>query len=96
LLLIAGDHEPLIPFVDNAGNVNVPPAQIGATCVNAGKTFGLTVTVIAVVLAHCPAAGVNEYVVVALLLIAGDQVPVIPFVEVADNVNEPPEHIEAT
>ncbi len=32
--------------------------------------------------AHCPAFGVNVYVVVAWLLIAGDQVPVMPFVEI--------------
>ena len=29
------------------------------------------------VVAHCPALGVNVYVVVAVLFIAGDQVPVI-------------------
>ena len=35
-----------------------------------------------VVVAHCPGVGVNVYVVVAKLLIAGDQVPVMPFVDV--------------
>ena len=35
-----------------------------------------------VVVAHCPAVGVNVYVVVAVLLIAGAHVPVIPFEEV--------------
>ncbi len=32
--------------------------------------------------AHCPAFGVNVYVVVAWLLIAGDQVPVMPLFDV--------------
>jgi hypothetical protein len=35
------------------------------------------------------------YVVVAELFIAGDQVPVIPFVEVVGSVNVPPEQIGA-
>ena len=39
--------------------VNVAPEQIGATAVNAGVMFGLTVIVNVVVVAHCPAAGVN-------------------------------------
>ena len=34
------------------------------------------------VVAHCPAVGVNVYVVVAVLLIAGDQDPVIPLLDV--------------
>jgi hypothetical protein len=37
----------------------------------------LTTTVVVAVVAHCPALGVNVYVVVAVLFIAGDQVPVI-------------------
>jgi hypothetical protein len=44
--------------------------------VNVGVTGWLTVTIIVAVVAHCPAVGVNVYVVVAVLLIAGDQVPV--------------------
>jgi hypothetical protein len=50
-----------------------------------------------VVFAHCPAVGVKVYVVVAVLFNAGDQVPVIPLVDVvgkADNVA--PEQIGAT
>ena len=53
-------------------------------------------TVIVVALAHCPAVGVNEYVVVAEVFIAGDQVPVIPFVEVAGNVKAVPMQTGAT
>ncbi|RQO30958.1 hypothetical protein DBR32_09625 [Taibaiella sp. KBW10] len=45
-----------------------------------------TVTVVVVVpTAHCPAFGVNVYVVVAVLLNAGVQLPVMPFVEVVGN-----------
>ena len=57
----------------------------------------MTVIVNEAVVAHCPTAGVNVYVVVAVLFNAGDQVPVIPFNDVvgkADNV--PPEQIGAT
>ena len=42
---------------------------------------GLTVIVKVVVVAHCPADGVKEYVVVVWLFKAGDHVPVIPFVD---------------
>ena len=34
------------------------------------------------VVAHCSAVGVNVYVVVIVLLIEGDQLPVIPLVDV--------------
>ena len=40
------------------------------------------VSLVSVAFVHCPAVGVNVYSVVAVLLIAGDQLPVIPFVEV--------------
>ena len=48
------------------------------------------------VVAHWPVVGVKVYVVVAVLLIAGDQVPLIALFDVVGNVNEPPEHIAAT
>jgi hypothetical protein len=44
--------------------------------------FGVIVTVLVCVVAHCPAVGVKVYVVVEVLLIDGDHVPVIPFSEV--------------
>ena len=44
-----------------------------------------TVTIIVAVVAHCPAVGVKVYVVVAILLIAGDHVPVNPSIEVVGN-----------
>ena len=50
-----------------------------------GVVLGLIVIVSVVVVAHNPAVGVNVYVVVAVLLIAGLHVPVIPFVEVVGN-----------
>ena len=56
----AGDHEPVIPLLDVVGSADkVAPEQIGATAVNVGVTFGLTVIVNVVVVAHCPAVGVK-------------------------------------
>ena len=46
---------------------------------------GFIVIVKVCVVAQSPAVGVNVYVVVAVLFIAGDQVPVIPFVDVVGN-----------
>ena len=51
-----------------------------------------TTTVICAVLAQNPAAGVKLYVVVAVLLIAGDQVPEMPLTEVPGRVMDPPLH----
>jgi hypothetical protein len=49
-----------MPLLDVVGNgVKVAPEQIGATAVNVGVTFGLTVMVIVAVVAHWPAEGVN-------------------------------------
>jgi len=98
VLLIAGDHVPVIPLVEVVGSAaNVAPEQIGATCVNAGVTFEFTVITIVMFVVHCPAFGVKVYVVVAVLLIAGDHVPVIPFVEVVGSAaNAAPEQIGAT
>ena len=51
---------PEIPFVEVVGNaVNVCPEQIGAMALNTGVVFGLTVMVNVVLVAHCPAVGVN-------------------------------------
>ena len=53
VLLSAGDHEPVIPLVEVVGNaVRVAPEQIGATALNVGVMFGLTVIVSVVVVAH--------------------------------------------
>jgi hypothetical protein len=49
-----------MPLLDDVGSgVSVAPKQIGATAVNAGVMFGLTVIVKVVVVAHCPAVGVK-------------------------------------
>ena len=56
----AGDQVPVIPLLDVVGNAdNVAPEQMGATAVNVGVIFGLTVIVNVAVVAHCPAVGVN-------------------------------------
>src|SRR5678815_4634226 len=87
-----------MPFVDVVGRGdNTAPEHTGATAANVGVTFGLTVMVKVAVVAHWPTAGVNVYVVVAVLSSAGDQVPVMPFVDVVGNGdNTAPEHIGAT
>jgi len=66
---------------------------MGATWLNVGVVGELTVTVIVAVVAHCPAVGVNVYVVVTKLLMEGAHVPEIPFNEVLGNVIDPPEQI---
>ena len=48
---------PLVDVVDRAGAVLF--WHSGPICVNAGVTLGVTVIVKVVVVAHCPAAGVN-------------------------------------
>ncbi len=93
VLSIAGDHVPVIPFVEVVESVNVPPEQIAAIGLNVGVVDGFTVTLSVVVVAHCPAAGVKVYVVVAVVLIAGDQIPVIPSKDVVGKVKVPPEQI---
>ena len=60
VLSSAGDQVPVIPLLEVVGNgVKVAPAQIGPTAVNVGITFGLTVIVKVVVVAHCPVVGVK-------------------------------------
>ena len=94
----AGDQVPVKPLFDVVGKAaSVAPEQIGATGVNVGVMFGLTVMVRVAVVAHCPAVGVKVYVVVAILFSAGDQVPVIPLLDVVGKAfNVPPEQIGAT
>src|SRR5260221_8966257 len=87
-----------MPFSDVVGNAaNTAPEQIAATGLNVGVMFGLTVILNVVVAAHWPAVGVKVYVVVAVLLNAGDHAPVIPFSDVVGNAaNTAPEQIAAT
>ncbi len=94
----AGDQVPSIPLFDVVGKADEEaPEHTAATCVNAGVTLGFTTICMVVALAHTPAVGVNVYVVVVVLIIAGDQVPSIPLFDVVGNAdNEAPEHIAAT
>ena len=56
----AGAHVPVMPLLDVVGSaVSVAPEQIGPTALNVGVMFGLTVIINVVVVAHCPAVGVN-------------------------------------
>ena len=61
LLSIAGDHVPVMPFVDVVGKgLKVPPAHIGVTALKEGITgVFTTTTLLVVILAHCPPDGVN-------------------------------------
>ena len=60
MLFNAGDHVPDMPLLDVSGKaVKVAPEQIGATAVKVGVTWGFTVIVNDVVVAHCPALGVK-------------------------------------
>jgi hypothetical protein len=60
LLTTAGDHVPVMAFVDVTGSTGATePSHIAATGLKVGVTFGLTVTVIVAVVAHWPASGVN-------------------------------------
>ena len=98
VLFNAGDHTPLMPLREVVGNgTSVAPEQIAATELNVGVMLGLTVIVKVVVVAHCPAVGVNVYVVVVVLFSAGDQIPVMPLNDVVGNgASVPPEQIAVT
>jgi hypothetical protein len=49
-----------MPLVELVGKADkLPPEQIGVTGIKVGVTFGFTVMVKVVVVAHCPAVGVN-------------------------------------
>jgi hypothetical protein len=87
-----------MPLLEVVGNGDkVAPVQIGATALNVGVMFGLTVIVKVAVVAHCPTVGVKVYVVVAVLFNAGAQVPVMPLLAVVGNADKvAPEHIGAT
>ena len=62
VLFNAGDQVPVtgIVLVDDNGNAcSAAPVHIDATAGKVGVTFWFTVTVYVVVVAHCPAEGVN-------------------------------------
>ena len=89
-----GLHVPVIPFVDVVGSVGTAaPAQMERLVpkLNVGVIFGLTVTLNVVVVAHCPAVGVNVYVAEFWLsTVEGFHVPVIPFVDVVGRAGTVP------
>ena len=88
VLFNAGDQLPVMPFVEIVGNaVNGAPEQIAETAAKVGVLIGLTVivNVVNVVEVHWPGFGVKVYIVVVVLSNVGDQLPVIPFVEIVGN-----------
>jgi hypothetical protein len=88
------------PFVGVAVNVTDVPSQIVvalAAIEMPAVSSGFTVMAIVAVEAHCPAVGVNVYVVVVVLSNAGDQVPVMLLFDVVGRaVKLAPEQIAAT
>jgi hypothetical protein len=87
-----------MPLLEVGGKTGAAdPEQIGLIAVKVGVTLLLTVTVSVAVVAHCPAAGVNVYVAVAVLFtVAGLQVPVMPLLEVVGSTGAiDPEQIGA-
>ena len=59
---------------------------------NVGTVCASTTMLSVVVVAHCPLAGVNVYTVVptlAVLIVAGLHVPVIPLLDVVGNAGAP-------
>ena len=60
VLFKAGDQVPVKPLLDVVGKAeSEAPEQIGATAVNVGVLFELTVIVKVAAVAHCPAVGVK-------------------------------------
>ena len=97
MLLIAGAQVPEIPLVELVGNALIVfPIQNGPTCVKDGRIGRLIEILIICVVPHCPAVGVKVYVVVAVLLTGGFQLPAIPLVEVVAKFIVPPAQIGAT
>jgi hypothetical protein len=89
VLIVAGLHVPVIPFVDVVGSDGaVLFWHNGPIAVNVGVSCGLIVMLSDAVVAHCPADGVNIYVVVPavdVLIVAGFHVPVTPLLDVVGN-----------
>jgi hypothetical protein len=86
VLIVAGLHVPEILFVLVVGNAGGAEFwQSGPIAANVGVAWLVTTTVMVIVVPHCPAVGVNVYVVeptAAVLMVAGLQVPVILLLEV--------------
>jgi len=88
-VLIGDDHVPEIPLFDVVGKVGAALFwHKGVCCVNVGTTEGFTTMFIVAFAAHKPVVGVNVYVLVpgVVVLIGPDHVPVIPLLDVEDNI----------
>ena len=88
VLIVDGFHVPLIPLLDDDGNVGaVLFWQSGPICVNVGVSWAV-ITMFIVTGTAQPAEGVNVYVVVPaveVLIVDGLHVPVTPLLEVPGN-----------
>ena len=84
MLIVAGDHVPVILFVEVVGRAGgVAFWHNGPIAAKFGTTLGVTVTLSVWVVAHSPAVGVKTYEpLVVLLITAGLHVPVIPLGDV--------------
>jgi hypothetical protein len=89
-VLIAGFQLPVMFSIDVAGKTGAAEFwHKGPMGANVGVTCVATVTLKVAVVPHCPASGVKVYTVVptvAVLIVAGFQVPVIFSIEVDGSV----------
>ena len=88
MLITAGFQIPVIPFNDVTGKLGaVDPWQRGPITENEGSTGASTIMFKGELVAHCPAVGVNVYVVVpgVVVLTKAFQLPVIPLSETEGN-----------
>jgi hypothetical protein len=85
VLIIAGLHVPVIPFIETAGRIGAALFwHIGPNWANSGVISGVISIIIETVSLHCPAEGVNVYVnnpSTFVSITTGFHVPVIPLVE---------------
>ena len=84
-----GDQVPVTPLLEVEGRLDkASPLQIGFTALKEGVIIGLTTMLMLDVTAHWPVSGVKVYVVVVVLSKEGDQVPVIPLLEVEGRLDK--------
>ena len=87
MLMVAGLHVPVIPLVDVVSNTGATdPAQNAGIAAKVGVIGSVISTVIVVGTPQVAPVGVKVYVVepsADVLIVAGDQVPVIPLLEVS-------------
>jgi hypothetical protein len=79
--MVAGDHVPEYPSMEVAGKLGAEAVvQSGPIAENVAVVGAEIVMLIVVLLAHCPASGVNVYTVVPtleVLIVLGDHEPVM-------------------